>query len=109
MSKVYIFAGVAALLAFGVAVNFYLDRKEQAEFEERRQSYENWDTTGPPPELVLEDENFFCTEAMEGIYDWAMNSYEGHLEDEAKLNASYEEILSRQEEYGISLVDNKEF
>ena len=42
-------------------------------------------------------------------YEWASSSFESGVRNEAKLDESYNNILERQERYGVNLVNNPAF
>ena len=69
-----------------------------------------WDYNSPPQEPVFSaDESEECRKEISEFYETATSTYERSVKNDAKLNASYEAILKRQKDYGISLSNNEKF
>ena len=63
-----------------------------------------------PPKLIFsKDDNLECIKTVELYYEQAYSAYEYSGVDQQKLDDSYSLILSRQEKYGIELVNNQDF
>ena len=46
---------------------------------------------------------------MEELSKWSNESHQTYLRDEARLNASYQQILDKQTSYGVNLANNIPF
>ena len=69
-----------------------------------------WKEDEAPPEPIFNDQDSEdCILTVEGYYEQAVEQFESNKKSEKKLNASYQQILDKQSQYGIELVDNDAF
>ena len=104
----YAALGAAAVASiFAIGAYFYLKvQGEDCEWID----WNDYDTNIEPPAPIFGcgDVNS-CKEGVTTYYDWAASSYRGSVENDAKLDASYNSILSKQKQYGKNLANNASF
>ena len=95
-SKSLLFAGIAGAVAIAISAITYYFFIEDGGDDDVKYDPQNWDYSDKPPELKFNSrDSDFCRENVEELHEWAMNTYEGGIRNEEKLNGSYEAILSR--------------
>ena len=105
--------GVSVIFAASALV--YLAIQQDSEEKEKVGTVAKWESrdygTDTPPEPLFSDsqDNQECRDVVEGFYKSATWTWESNRKNESKLNKSFQDILDKQAEYGIELIDNQEF
>ena len=77
--------------------------------------YIDWSTfeleySDVPPEPVFNSrDNQECKDLINGYYDSSISTHNYQIENDNKLNASYNSILDKQKQYSVNLANNRDF